>query len=80
MLAHVDAAENLFQRLTFEDRKFDEQETARYNPYFEFEGGERSRGREIGAYVRDLEETRRRTLEGMQRQDEARHTGQIILI
>jgi uncharacterized damage-inducible protein DinB len=107
ILAHLDAAENMFQRTTFEGRRFNDEEAARYGPYFEFEGGERSRGRTLSAYFADLQETRERTLQGMRLQedawldtpktfmgqpanifyhwfhyiqDEARHTGQIILI
>jgi len=107
ILAHLDAAENMFQRITFEDRRFNDEESLRYQPYFEFEGGERSHGLPLDAYVDALRETRARTLEGMSRRsdgwldtpktfmkqpanvfyywfhfllDEARHTGQVILI
>ena len=107
LLAHLDAAENMFQRITFEGRRFNEEEAPRYSPYFEMEGGERSRGRDNQSYHRDLEETRARTLASLRErddawldtpktfmkqpanifyywfhflQDEARHTGQIILI
>ena len=107
VLAHLDAAENMFQRITFDGRGWNDMESALYGPCFDFEGGERCRGRTIAAYVRDLQETRERTLDGMRRrddawldsprtfmgqpanifyywfhyiQDEARHTGQIILI
>jgi hypothetical protein len=45
ILAHLDAAENMFQRITFEDRRFNDQEAARYDPCFQFQGGDRSRGR-----------------------------------
>jgi len=107
LLAHLDAAENMFQRITFEGRRFNEEESVRYKPYFEFEGGDRSHGRALSAYLRDLQETRTRTLDGLRQRedawldtpktfmkqpsnilyywfhyilDEARHTGQIILI
>jgi hypothetical protein len=107
LLAHLDAAENMFQRITFESRMFNDEEKARYGQYFEFEGGVRSRGRTIEAYHADLAETRERTLAGLRSRDdawldtprtfmkqpsntfyywlhylmdEARHTGQIILV
>jgi hypothetical protein len=109
LLAHVDAAENLFQRITFEDRMFNDEEKARYSAVFEFafDSGGRPRGRTIESCHAQLAETRARTLEGLRRQDdawldtprtfskqpsntfyywlhllmdEARHTGQLILI
>jgi hypothetical protein len=97
----------MFRCLTFEGRGFDEVEAARYGPYFAFEGGPRSRNRDLAEYLTDLRDSRERTLEGMRAradawldsaktfmgqpanvlyywfhyiQDEARHTGQIILI
>jgi uncharacterized damage-inducible protein DinB len=107
ILAHLDAAENMFQRITFEGRRFDETESARYRPAFDFRESDRPRGRELASYLDALRETRGRTLAGMGArdeawlreprtfagrpasthyfwlhylQDEARHTGQIILI
>jgi uncharacterized damage-inducible protein DinB len=107
ILVHLDAAENMFQRILFEGRRFNEEEMPRYNPYFAFEGGGRAHGREVASYHHDLRVTRERTLEGLRQrddawldtpktfmkqpsnvfyywfhyiQDEARHTGQIILI
>jgi hypothetical protein len=107
LLAHLNAAESMFQRITFEGRLFNEEESARFSPYFEFKGGERSHGRPLADYHAELAETRARTLAEMKRredswldgpktfqgqpsnvlyywfhyiQDEARHTGQIILI
>jgi uncharacterized damage-inducible protein DinB len=107
ILAHLDAAENMFQRILFEGRRFNEEEMPLYNPPFEFEGGDRTHGRDIDSYHRDLDETRVRTLAGLRQhddawldtpktfmkqpsnifyywfhyiQDEARHTGQVILI
>ena len=107
LLAHLDAAENLFQRLTFEGRMFNEKEKARYWPAFELEGSDRPKGRALASYLDALADTRDRTLAGMRGrddawlrasrtfarlpanthyywlhylQDEARHTGQIILI
>jgi uncharacterized damage-inducible protein DinB len=107
ILAHLDAVENLFQRLTFEGRRFDPEESARYRAAFELEASDRPRGRALSSYLDALRETRERTLAGMRGrddgwlrepktfagrpanlhyfwlhllQDEARHTGQIILI
>jgi len=70
LLAHLDAAENLFQRITFEGRRFNEQESARYTPYFEFEGGDRSHGRALESYLQDLYETRARTLDGLRQRED----------
>jgi uncharacterized damage-inducible protein DinB len=107
LLAHLDAAENMFQRITFEGRRFTTEEAARYGASFELAGGAMSSGRLLDDYLRDMEETRARTVDAMKGrdddwletpktfmgkpantfyywfhfiQDEARHTGQIILI
>lgn len=71
LLAHLDAAENLFQRITFENRRFDEAEAARYNPAFRFEPGPHSRGRTLESYLHDLAETRARTLAALKQRDDA---------
>lgn len=62
LLAHLNAAENMFQRITFEGRRFDEAEAARYNPAFRFEPGSHSSGRSLEAYLDDLYQTRQTTL------------------
>ena len=107
ILAHLDAAENMFQLITFEKRRWNEEEDARYRPAFEFKDSLTPRGRDLESYLRCLRETRERTLAGMRSrtddwlkeprtfggrpanayyywlhylQDEARHTGQIILV
>jgi len=106
ILAHLNAAENMFQRILFEDRRFNDAEEA-LKRAFAFEGGEGTHGRDIASYHDELRRTREGTLDGLRKHDdawldapktfmkqpsnvfyywyhyildEARHTGQVILI
>ena len=107
LLAHVAAAETMFQRLLFKGRRFNNAERERWGACFEFGDSVWSHGRSLEAYLHDLDAARAHTLEGLKTrddawldtprpfaghpanhhyfwfhflQDEARHTGQIILL
>jgi uncharacterized damage-inducible protein DinB len=71
VLRHLNAAERMFQVMTFEDRGFDEAEKARWWPDFTFDGSGEPRGVGIDALHAALAETRALTLAGMrQRADD----------
>lgn len=71
ILRHLNAAERMFQVMTFEDRGFDEAEKARWWPDFTFEAADEARGAGIETYHAALAETRARTLAGMRERDDA---------
>ena len=62
LLAHLNAAENMFQRITFEDRRFDDEEQAQYGGPFGFELSTKNTERELESYFADLIRTRNHTL------------------
>ena len=107
LLAHLAAAETMFQRMLFEGRRFNDAERERWGACFEFQESRWSRGRRLEAYLTDLDDARVHTLMALQHrdddwlntprpfagrpanhhyfwfhflQDEARHTGQIIVL
>ncbi|MFO7545645.1 MAG: DinB family protein [Trueperaceae bacterium] len=70
ILRHLNAAERMFQVMTFEDRAFDEAERARWWPDFTFERPDEPRGLAIDAYHEALAATRAKTLAAMRERDD----------
>lgn len=62
LLAHLCAAENMFQRITFEGRRFNEQELAEWGGAFELKPCAKNQGRSLEAYHADLASTRGKSL------------------
>lgn len=71
ILRHLNAAERMFQVITFEGRRFDEEERVRWWPDFTFERSSEPRGVGVGAYHQALAETRALTHAGMRQRDDA---------
>lgn len=71
ILAHLAAAETLFQCMTFEDRQFNQEETAYWIDVFKLEACDRNQGRHLDSYMKELDEIREKTLTTMQEKDDA---------
>ena len=65
LLAHLCAAENMFQRITFEGRRFNEQELGEWGATFELKPCSKNQGRTLEAYLADLSTSRSQTLAEM---------------
>jgi len=70
ILAHLAAAETLFQCMTFEDRQFNEEETAYWIDVFKLRTCERNQGRSLDSYMQELDTIRETTLAGMRERDD----------
>ncbi len=71
ILAHLAAAESLFQCMTFEDRQFNEEETEYWKDVFQFKACERNQNRSLDDYFQELTTIRQKTLSAMQERDDA---------
>ena len=70
ILAHLAAAESLFQCMTFEDRQFNEQETEYWKDVFQFKDCDRNQKRSLDSYLEELDTIRQQTLAKMQELDD----------
>jgi len=70
ILAHLAAAETLFQCMTFENRQFNEEETTYWKDVFQLKTCDRNQGRSLESYMQELDSIRKRTLEEMQERDD----------
>ncbi|HEY9229518.1 MAG TPA: DinB family protein [Gemmatimonadaceae bacterium] len=72
LLAHIAVSERGYQCLTFEDRTPTVEERAAWEPALTLgaEGRRLIRGKPLEHYVRELDEVRRRTLEGLAARDD----------
>lgn len=70
ILAHLAAAERMFQVMTFEDRRFDEAEEASWGPAFRYDAGAAD-GTGLDELRTRLEEVREATLAGLRERDDA---------
>lgn len=70
LLAHLTAAETLFQCMTFENRQFNEEETAYWIDVFKLRACDRNQGRSLDSYMQELDEIRKKTLVGMRERDD----------
>lgn len=70
LLAHLAAAETLFQCMTFENRQFNEEETAYWIDVFKLKPCDRNQGRSLDSYFAELDEIRATSLVGMQERDD----------
>lgn len=70
ILAHLAAAESLFQCMTFEDRQFNDEETVYWKDVFKLEPCARNQGRALESYMSELDNIRNKTLLEMQERDD----------
>jgi len=71
ILAHLAAAETLFQCMTFEDRQFNDEETAYWLDVFKLNPCDRNQGRPLKSYLEELGDIRQQTLDNMLARDDA---------
>lgn len=55
LLAHLAAAELMFQAITFHDRQFNEEEAATWGAAFKFQASEKAKNRTLPDYLSDLD-------------------------
>ncbi|MFC5596158.1 DinB family protein [Deinococcus cellulosilyticus] len=70
LLAHLNAAETMFQRMTFEGRRFAPDEI-QLQTDFRLENSDQTRNQPLEVYLQALAETRTRTLQGMKAREDA---------
>ncbi|GGJ28554.1 DinB family protein [Deinococcus roseus] len=70
LLAHLNAAETMFQRMTFEGRRFAEHEGA-LEADFRLQNSDQPRHQPLAHHLETLAATRAKTLQGFQERDDA---------